>query len=134
MRLYLDSSALVKRYVDEEGSDEVEAAMDEARRWETCRIGYVETTRALARYGDEAAFGRFQFEWPSFNVVELDLTVAEDAAELAPVTALRALDAIHLAAALVNADRDLTVATWDKRLHRAARDRGLTLLPESLAA
>lgn len=134
MSLYLDSSALVKRYIEEEGSHDVRAAMDEARRWETCRIGYVETTRALARYGDEAAFGRFQFEWPSFNVVELDLTVAEDAAELAPVTGLRTLDAIHLAAALVNADRDLTVATWDKRLHRAARDRGLTLLPESLAS
>jgi predicted nucleic acid-binding protein len=134
MRLYLDSSALVKRYVDEEGSDEVEAAMEEARRWETCRIGYVETARALGLRGDGAAADRFQAEWPAFRVVELDLAIAEDAVELAPATALRALDAIHLAAALAIADRDLTVATWDQRLHRAARERGLTLLPESLAA
>jgi predicted nucleic acid-binding protein len=132
--LYLDSSALVKRYLKEEGSQEVRAAMGEARRWATCRIGYVETARAVGLRGDEAAADRFRVEWPAFNVVEVDMAVAAEATQVALETALRTLDAIHLAAALAIADRDLRVATWDKRLHRAARERGLALLPESLAA
>jgi uncharacterized protein len=134
MRLYLDASALVKRYVDEEGSDQVEAAMGEARQWATCRAGYVETVRAVGWSGDEAAVDLFRAEWPAFSVVEVDLSVAEDAAELATATGLRALDAIHLAAALALLGDEVTFATWDKRLHRAARERGLTMLPESLAA
>lgn len=132
MNLYLDSSALVKRYVDEEGSPEVRAAMSDFQRWTTCRIAYVETARALGLGRDGTAVDRFQSEWPAFSVVEVDMSVAEDAAELAPGTTLRALDAIHLSAALAIADQDLTVATWDKRLHRAASDRGLPLLPGSL--
>jgi predicted nucleic acid-binding protein len=134
MRLYLDSSALVKRYVAEEGSHEVRAAMGESRRWATCRIGYVETARALGLRGDKAAADRFQVEWPAFSVVEVDMAVAEDAAELAIATGLRALDAVHLAAAKSFPDQQLTFATWDVKLHRAAYDRGLTLLPESLTS
>ena len=134
MRLYLDSSALVKRYVDEDGSDEVEAVMGGARRWATCRVGYVETARAVGLRGDKAAAERFHGEWPAFSVVEVDLAVAEEAAEIALASDLRALDAIHLAAVLALPGDGVIFATWDKRLHRAARDRGLTLLPESLAA
>ncbi len=134
MMLYLDTSALVKRYVDEEGSLEVRAAMGEARGWATCRVGYVETARALMRSAKDVAVERFQADWSAFNVVELDMEVAEDAAELAVAARLRSLDAIHLASALAIDDRRLTVATWDARLHEAARERGLTLLPESLAA
>jgi uncharacterized protein len=132
--LYLDSSALVKCYVREEGSPEAIAAMGEARRWASCRIGYVETTRAVDRVSGPSALERFRVDWASFNVVEVNMTVAEDAVELAIATGLRALDAIHLAAAMSLPDREVTFATWDARLHRAARDRGLTLLPESLPA
>ena len=135
MMLYLDTSALVKRYVDEEGSLEVIG-----RRWarrgdgRPVRVGYVETARALMRSAEGVAVERFQADWSSFNVVELDMEVAEDAAELAVAARLRSLDAIHLASALAIDDRRLTVATWDARLHEAAGERGLALLPESLAA
>ena len=77
------------------------------RRWErlgagaSCRIGYVETTRAVDRVSGPSALERFRVDWASFNVVEVNMTVAEDAAELAIATGLRALDAIHLAAAMV---------------------------------
>ena len=109
-------------------------AMDGARRWAVCRIGYVETARALGMREDKTAVDRFHVEWPSFSVVEVDLPVAEDAAGLAVATGLRALDAIHLSAALALPGREVTFATWDKRLHRAGRERGLTLLPDSLPA
>lgn len=132
--LYLDASAWIKRYIDEDGSEQVNEAMARARRWLTCRVGYVETARVVGRLGGAAAVKRLQADWPSLGVVELDLAVAEEAAEVAIATGLRSLDAIHLAAALSLPADEVTFATWDARLHEAARERGLALLPESLSA
>lgn len=67
-----------------------------------------------------------------FDVVEIEERLAEDAAALAVERELRSLDALHLAAALTIADDDLVLATWDRRLHAAARAKGLRLIPEVL--
>lgn len=130
--LYLDASALVKRYVEEEGSDLVLRAMDVATAWSMCRIGYVETVRAVALAGGSRTVKRVEADWLSFDVVEVDAALVEHAAQLALSAELRSLDALHLASALVLPPEDLTVATWDARLHRAARDRGLETLPAAL--
>jgi predicted nucleic acid-binding protein len=45
---------------------------------------------------------------------------------------LRSLDALHLAAALLLPRDDLLLATWDRRLHAAARAEGLELVPDEL--
>lgn len=58
----------------------------------------------------------------------------KEAAELALATGLRSSVAIHLAAALTLPGREVTLATRDARLHGAARQQGLTVLPASLAA
>jgi uncharacterized protein len=131
--LYLDSSALVKRYVDEEGRDVVLRAMEKASTWSICRIGFVETIRAVGLAVGPEVVKRVESEWPAFSVVEVDGDLAEHAARLTLSNELRALDALHLAAALVLPRKDLTVATWDIRLHRAARDHGLKSLPVALA-
>ncbi len=131
--LYLDASALVKRYVVEEGSDLLIKAMEGASDWSICRIGYVETARAVGLAAGTRAVGRFEEDWPSFEVVEVDVALAEHAAQLALESGLRSLDALHLAAALLLPRRDLTVATWDARLHGAAQERGLPTLPAALA-
>jgi uncharacterized protein len=130
LTLYLDASALVKRYIEEDGSELVLAAMAEARAWSICRIGYVETMRAVALAGGPKAITGFEADWPSFDVVEVDSDLAAQAAELTLSAKLRSLDALHLAAALTVPSEELTLATWDTRLHRAARDHGLETLPE----
>lgn len=130
--LYLDASALVKRYVEEEGSDLVLRAMDEASAWSMCRIGYVETVRAVALAGGRRIVKRVEADWLSFDVVEVDSALADDAAQLTLSAELRSLDALHLASALMLPREGLTLATWDARLHRAARDRGLETLPAAL--
>ncbi len=130
--LYLDASALVKRYVDEEGRDVVLRAMEKASTWSICRIGFVETARAVALAAGPRVVKRVESEWSAFNVVEVDQDLAEHAAKLTLSNQLRALDALHLAAALVLPPEDLTIATWDVRLHRAARDHGLATLPAAL--
>jgi predicted nucleic acid-binding protein len=65
-------------------------------------------------------------------VIEVDAALADHAAQLTLSAELRSLDALHLAAALVLPSGDLMVATWDTRLHRAAREQGLATLPAAL--
>jgi predicted nucleic acid-binding protein len=67
-----------------------------------------------------------------FGVIEIDQPLVEAAAVLALERGLRSLDALHLAAALVLPHEDLALATWDRRLHAAAIDVGLRLIPETL--
>jgi predicted nucleic acid-binding protein len=130
--LYLDASALVKRYVAEEGSEELIAAMAEADGWAICRVGYVECARAIEMAAGKSAVKRFLADWPSLEVVEVDASLAERAAELTATEELRSLDALHLAAALLLDFGDLTLATWDVRLHRAAHRQDLAVFPAEL--
>ena len=133
MILYLDASALVKRYVEEEGSDAVLDAMDPESTWSMCRIGYVETVRAVALGGEPGDVGRVTRDWSLFDIVEISQRLVEHAARLASSSGLRALDALHLAAALSLTPEAPTFATWDARLHRVACEHGLETLPASLA-
>ena len=132
MRLYLDSSALVKRYVAEPASDVVRQTMGQAEEWFICRVGYVEVVRALGLTGGKPPVRAFREEWGAFGVVAVDQDLVEAAAELTRGHDLRSLDALHLAAALLVQDRDLVIATWDCRLHAAARKEGIAVVPERL--
>jgi predicted nucleic acid-binding protein len=120
----------VKRYVAEAGSEAVRDAMAAADGWFMCRIGYVETIRALTLAAGDAAARHFRTEWPAFGVVEVDQPLAERAGELAGAGALRSLDALHLAAAMLLPRAELILATWDRRLHAAALHAGVRVLPE----
>jgi predicted nucleic acid-binding protein len=133
VNLYLDASALVKRYVQEEGTDALVRAMSGVREWSMCRIGFVETARAVARGGRRSDLAGVERDWIHFDVIELDEALAGSAARLSIATGLRTLDALHLAAALSLDGDDVTFATWDARLHRAAREHGLRTLPAALA-
>jgi uncharacterized protein len=128
----LDASALVKRYVAEPGSDTVRDAMDEAAGWFMCRVGYVETIRAIRLAAGNAAARAAREEWSAVGVIEVDQPLVEHAAELALDRDLRSLDAMHLAAALVLPSDDLVLATWDRRLHAAARAEGMRVIPDSI--
>jgi predicted nucleic acid-binding protein len=110
----------------------VRDAMANADAWFCCRVGYVETIRAVGLVAGERVVETVRREWPSFGIVEVDADLSEQAAKLALSTELRSLDALHLASALVLPATDLTLATWDRRLHAAAQARGLHVLPETL--
>ena len=116
----------------EPGSDVVRDAMDRADGWFMCRIGFVETVRAVGLAGGLAAASAVREEWHMFDVVEVDARLTEEAAELAIDRELRSLDALHLAAALTLPGEDLFFVTWDRRLHVAARAEGLGLIPDAL--
>ena len=116
----------------EDGSDLVRQSMAEADAWFTCRVAFVECSRAIGISADRRALRAFEEEWPAVGVVEVDQDLVESAADLAARRELRSLDALHLASALLVRSEDLALATWDRRLNGAARAEGLDVVPDSL--
>ncbi|HWI06195.1 MAG TPA: type II toxin-antitoxin system VapC family toxin [Solirubrobacteraceae bacterium] len=134
MSLYVDSSALLKRYVDEPDSDEADALLASDPSLLTARHTIVEVRRNLARLLDEraarAAKDAFGEDIASFGIVELDAVTCEAAADLAELTGARTLDALHLAAARrLGGGSAIAFVTFDLRQAQAARTLGLTVLP-----
>ncbi len=138
MILYLDTSSLVKLYIQEEHSDSVRAWAEQAEVWTTSRVAYPEVLSALARrlrqgHLDDSAFSlvrnALSSQWQDFSVVDVDELKA---GELAVRHGLRALDAIHLAAACDVGNRarraPFFFSSFDKVLNEAARAEGLEVL------
>ncbi len=129
MRVYVDSSALIKRAIDEPESADLEAALD---RFMSDRdilfassLATVEVGRAIrSRLDDESpASVADLIEVALGGVAECVMSsqVVGVARRLGP-TSLRSLDAIHLATASIVA-ADLVIA-YDPRLLRAAQELG----------
>ena len=134
MRLYVDSSALLKIYLDEPETEAAEEVLT-GRQWVTGRHTLVEVRRNLHRVLEDRALNtarsRFARDWGEIDAVDIGAAAAELAAELAEKTGVRSLDALHLGAAgLAGADDGLQMATFDRRLSTAARALGWTVLPE----
>jgi len=122
--LYVDSSALLKRYVDERDSEVAIELMAADSVLVTSRLTEVEVRRNLTRLltGDEllAARRQLQTDLDSFALVALDATTCSEAARIAEQTLCRSLDSLHLAAAS-RAGTGTTVLTFDLRQAQAAR-------------
>lgn len=131
MSLYLDTSALLKRYIDEPDSDRFNAIIEADTQWLTSRITWIEGCRNLARLLEpedaRTARAAFEADWQHFSVVELDAEAAREAATLAEVTLVRSLDAIHLGACRRTGDMTPFV-TADLRQAQAARSLGMTVI------
>jgi len=130
--VYVDSSALAKRYVAEPDSDAAEALLLSDLRWVTAGHTYIEVTLALARRLEEDDVSRaqeaFERDWARILVVGLDDVVCRRAAAIGVVTGARTLDALHLAAAERAVGRSTPLITFDLRLAQAARSMGFAVL------
>ena len=132
MSLYVDTSALLKRYVEEDESAACERLLVADPSWVTARHTWVEVLRNLARLvrGPDRARMRttFRTDWARMLVVELDVTTCERAGDLAETLQVRTLDALHLAAAERAGAGALPFLTYDVRQAQAARSLGWTVL------
>jgi uncharacterized protein len=130
--VYVDSSALIKRYVAEEGSDLADALLLADTEWVTSLHTLVEVTLAFhRRLGDrerDVATTAFERDWDRTFVVALDESVCRTAAEFGTATGARSLDALHLAAADRAGGRSMPILTFDVRLAVAARALGFTVI------
>ena len=140
MRLYLDSSALVKLYVVEDGSSLVRQFVDQAEIVSTSLVTYVEARAALSRRRREGVLAvadhnrvvrEFNAEWKRYFVIDVTNPLIQNAALLADLHALRGYDAIQLASAEAFREKThdpVVFGCWDSRLESAARRQGLQLL------
>jgi predicted nucleic acid-binding protein len=142
--LYLDASALVKRYVAEPGTAEVEASVAAAAVVGTALVSRAEIAAALAkavrlnvltREQGQQALHQFREHWPYLLRLQVGEPVVARADALAWDYGLRGYDAVHLAAAQYWQEalgETVTVATYDRQLWAAARQAGLAVWPERL--
>ena len=148
MFLYLDTSALVKRYVAEARSDDVIALMNDTPAAGTALITQTEIAAALVRARregrlsrDEArqAHGKFLQEWQDLGRVPITNALLTRADTVAWTHELRAYDAVQLAAALTCQDtiaplgEDVMFACFDNQLRGAAGAAGLQTWPDNPA-
>lgn len=143
---FFDSSAIVKRYVNEIGSNFVEGLTDlkSGNIILLARITRVEVTAAIARRlknnslttaDAQNALAIFQHDLTNnYYTVEITPVLLSSAMSLATKHALRGYDAVQLAAALeaneeriINSLPPLTLVSADKELNNAAQTEGLNV-------
>jgi len=132
---YLDTSALLKRFVAETGSVVVNALVGRHGPVATATIAYAEAHAAFARRRrardlSERQYAstcrQFEHEWGAWVHIDLDDDVLGLARDLIRRHPLSGFDAIHLASALAfrtMLGEELAFAAADAGLFNAARDR-----------
>ena len=133
MILYLDTSSLVKLYVDEAGSGEVRKLVERAGVVSTSVVAFPEARAAfawLAREGtltpEQFAFVRrgFLCDWESLFKIRMLKRVYERAGDLAEEHAFCGFDALHLASFLEllaqAKSEEVKFSAFDAQLNAAA--------------
>ena len=133
MIAYFDTSAIVPLLVEEGGTIAAREMWLGADRLASVRLARVEARAALAQ---ASRTGRISSEhlrsstqdleglFLQLDLVDVDDTLVRQAAELAEAHALRAYDAVHLAAAL-QVEPDLVLVAGDRALLTAAESVGV---------
>lgn len=139
MILYLETSDLVKLYVRESGSEEVEKSAQDADIVATSVVAYPEARAAFARKWREKGIQEndhrllkkaLEKDWHHNFIIYLTEDVAWLAGDLAEKYGLRGFDAIHLASAMTikkAVSAPVIFSSADTRLNKAAVEEGLTL-------
>jgi predicted nucleic acid-binding protein len=144
MILYLDTSALIKRYVAEAGSEDVNDWIEAAEVLITGQLTRVEVAAAINRLlrmklikdaERQRALELFHEDWDDLVRHPLTETTIQRAENLTNTSNLRAYDAVHLATALIWQEttlRPIYMVTYDRELWQASRAEGLQVLPEKV--
>ena len=133
MRVYVDSSALIKRAVHERESDALDAELErhisDGAVLVSSSLAWIEVSRALTSRLDGTEPSREKIHGAIFTALSgvAECPIGDDVVALARRVAppvLRTLDAIHLATAML-LDADV-VLTYDERLADACRHNDMS--------
>lgn len=134
MILYLDTSSLVKLYVEEPGAEVVRGLVERAEIVAASVVAYAEARAALARRRRERSLppaaqrrarAALDADWPRILALDVSSALSRSAGDLAERLRLRGFDAIHLASYLAVArefpGEDVVFSSADLALERAAK-------------
>src|SRR5579864_4963049 len=129
VRLYLDSSALVKLVQREPESEALRRYLRSHRDDErvASELVRVEVVRSVLS-GGPAAVAHARRQLGRLYLMVMDRDLLDRAATLAPGSLLRSLDAIHLATAQVVGAELRAVVTYDQRMAGAAQALGMVVV------
>ncbi|MHB8958813.1 MAG: type II toxin-antitoxin system VapC family toxin [Candidatus Limnocylindrales bacterium] len=122
---YLDASAIVKLVVAEPESEALHRWYVEATQLLTSRIGVIETIRASARRDHDPNHRARIIS--DLEIIEVTAAIGTAAATVGS-SALRTLDAIHIATAMSLGPDLEAFVTYDDRMAEAARSLGLPVV------
>ena len=130
--IFCDSSALIKKFVNEPGSDRLLDVLDAAELIAASRLAYPEIVAALGRkhrakgltaQNHRQALDLLEHDWRELLVVELHEEFQPLIRQLAARHGLKGADLVHLASAIwigKSVNRPVTFVGSDARLQRAA--------------
>jgi predicted nucleic acid-binding protein len=133
MILYLDTSSLVKLYVEENDSSKIADLVIASEISATSLIAYAESRSAFARRFREKAFtaseykrlvNAFNADWNNYFIINVTTELVKFAGELAENHHLRGFDAIHLSSALTlyrELSSSVIFSCYDKNLQNASK-------------
>jgi predicted nucleic acid-binding protein len=142
MIVYADTSALVKLFAAEDGSEATRTLLRQASVMGTGLLARAELGAALARGARRGLLSeidamearrRLEGVWPTWVRIAVDEALVSRAEALAWEYPLRGYDALHLASALAWQERiqqPVALLTFDRELWEAARRAGLIAWPE----
>ena len=134
MKIFFDSSAFAKRYIEEPGSDSVESICQNATELALSVICIPEIISAMNRRVREGAISQAQYrkiktclatETADVTIINLLPEVIADAIFVLENNTVRAMDALHVACAL-QWNADLFVSSDNRQLSAAKNAKLLT--------
>lgn len=137
MILYCDTSALIKRYVEEEGTEAVDRLWDSALAIVTSTVAFAETVSAFSRKLREGILTHkeylmtvknFKKDYNHLILVPIDNDFNALIESLVARHPLRGFDAIHLASAITftqSENVEMVFACFDDAPNQSALKEGL---------
>ena len=139
MNIFCDTSALIKKYIAETGSDKFEKILRKAETLLVSAITEIETISTFKRLLMEKAIdeheynvvcGDFEMDYQYFTVISFDGEIAKNAIRAIESYQLKTLDSIQLGTAVYVKDEIDYFVVCDARLIKAAaKERIKTINP-----
>lgn len=137
MKLFFDTSALIKKYIIEDGSKKVDELMNKAESIIVSVITEIEVYSTFKRLLIEKAINEidyktllneFEIDYPYYSHVILDNLITSNAKLLIDKYQLTTLDSIQLGTALLLKDEIDYFVVCDLKLVKAGKTEGLKII------
>lgn len=137
MNLYFDTSALVKRYLNEKGDTKVRGLFDKSERIFVSAVTHVECASAFQRllqtkFIDKSEYERLTTEiaidFPFFETVPFDEDVKQIALRVIEKHPLKPIDAIQFASLIYIAEEVESFVVCDNKLKKCSKEEGFKII------